>query len=152
MKRILNAPCFLAIALLSPMVWGCKGGERNDTVIASAANASHTWRATIILRQYWVDGKFDDSPTTYVLLDRDTGSGKYGNGEEFNASQIVMKPSQCGPLSVRWVDDNVLRVRCEKCGLARSAIGQHASAMGPVRIEYEGFPDMSSWESAPRAN
>jgi hypothetical protein len=39
--------------------------------MSSVANPSHTWRATILLRQYMVDGHFDGSPTTYVLMDRD---------------------------------------------------------------------------------
>jgi hypothetical protein len=128
---------------------GCKGSERQDTVIASAANPSHTLRATVILRQYYVDGKFDTSPTTYVLLDQDTGKPEFGNGQEFKPSQVVMQPSQCGPLSVDWPEENVLRITCEKCGLALSALGPHASGLGRVRIDYEGFPTLSSWETAP---
>jgi hypothetical protein len=133
-------------------VGGCKGNNRQDTVIASAANPSHTYRATIVLRQYFVEGKIDTSPTTYVLLDTDAGKPDYASGAEFKDSQVVMKPSQCGPLDVQWADDHVLKVVCEKCGIALSAVGQHAGSMGPIRIEYEGFPEMSSWETAPRAN
>jgi hypothetical protein len=142
---------FLACLLLfSPFLCGCK--DRQDTVIASVVNPSHTYRATVLVRQYYVDGKVDTSPTTYVLLDKDSGKPDYGNGEDFADSQVVMKPSQCGPLDVQWDDDHLLKVICQKCGLALSAVGQHASGAGSVRIEYEGFPEMSSWETAPGGN
>jgi hypothetical protein len=131
---------------------GCKSNTRLDTVTSSVANPSHTLRATVILRQYYVDGKFDTSPTTYVLLDKDTGSAQYSNGAEFPSSQVVLKPSQCGPLDVNWVDDRTLKVICQKCGLALSAVGPHANSQGQIRIEYEGFPDTSSWESGARVN
>lgn len=146
----LNILLFLAVSLFS--VWGCKGSDRADTVIASVANPSHTHRATIILRQYFVDGRPDTSPTTYVLLDKDSGKPDFGNGADFKESQIVMKPSQCGPLNLSWRDDQNLEVICQKCGIALSAVGQHASAVDSVRIEYEGFPELSSWETGPSSN
>jgi len=131
---------------------GCNRDTRQDTVISSVANPSRTWRATVILRQYYVDGKFDNSPTTYVILDRDSGKPKYDNGTDFKDSQVVMKPSQCGPISVQWADDRTLRVICEKCGIALSAVGEHPSGIGAIRVQYEGFPAMSSWEAAPKQN
>ena len=131
---------------------GCRGNDRQDTVLSSAANPSHTYRATVILRQYFVDGKIDNSPTTYVLLDQDTGKPDYSNGVDFKESQIVMQPSQCGPLSVQWNDDQTLKVICDKCGIALSAVGQHASGVGRIRIQYEGFPERSSWETGPQSN
>jgi hypothetical protein len=148
-------PClaiFLLLSISSFSICGCRGNDREDTVIASAANPSHTYRATIILRQYFVDGKPDTSPTTYVLLDKDSGKPDYGNGSDFKDSQVVMKPSQCGPLNVRWKDDEDLEIICQKCGLALSAVGQHSSGIGSIRIEYAGFPEMSSWETGPSAN
>ncbi len=151
MKR----PTLLSILLLAcvaPGLAGCKDNQRQDTVIASVANPSHKYRSSIILRQYYVDGKFDTSPTTYVLLDKDAGSAMYENGMEFTDSQVIIKPTQCGPLSLKWTDENALRITCEKCGLALSAVGPHPRAMNTVRIDYEGFPEMSSWETAPRGN
>lgn len=148
-------PCLTILWLLMPVpiaLIGCKGNDRQDTVIATVANPSHTYRATILLRQYFVEGKVAASPTTYVLLDKDSGNSNYGNGVEFKDSQVVMKPSQCGPLGVQWSGDQVLKVICQKCGLALSAVGQHASGIGPIRIEYDGFPEMSSWETGPNAN
>ncbi len=138
--------------MLAICLCACKGSERQDALLASVPNPSHTMRASIIQRQYYVDGKFDTSPTTYVLLDKDTGQPEYGNGEDFKESQIVMKPSQCGPLSLQWTGENTLKITCEKCGLAMSALGEHARGIGRVRIDYEGFPSMSSWETAPRSN
>jgi hypothetical protein len=140
----------LASALM--VLWGCKENERRDTVIASAANPSHTYRATIILRQYFAEGKPDNSPTTFVLLDRDTGKPDYRNGEEFREDQVVIRPSQCGTLNVEWSDDQVLKVICEKCGLSLSAVGQHPRGVGSIRIDYEGFPELSSWETGSHAN
>jgi hypothetical protein len=140
----------LLLVAISLSLGGCRGGQRQDTVIASVANASHTYRATVLLREYYVEGHVDGSPTTYVLLDRDTGKPEYEPGEEFKESQVVMKPSQCGPLSLQWEDDTSLKVICEKCGLALSAVGQHASGVGTIQVSYEGFPDMSSWEAGPR--
>ena len=143
------------LLLLSPVLicfLSCRGNQRQDTVITSAANPSRSYRATVILRQYYVDGKFDDSPTTYVVLDKDSGAAAYANGVEFTASQVVMKPTQCGPLSVKWSGDYALTVVCEKCGLALSAVGPHADGLGPIKIQYDGFPQMSSWETAPHSN
>ena len=138
------------------LLWGCKSDGRRDTVIASVANPSRSLRATIIQRQYFVEGREDNSPTTYVLLDQDAGKPEYEGGQDFKPSQIVIEPSQCGPLSVTWVQDRALKITCEKCGLALSALGSHPRAMGveggSVRIDYEGFPDMSSWESGARGN
>jgi len=142
----------LLVVSLALSLPGCRNNDRQDTVIASVANPSRTYRATILLRQYYIDGKVDTSPTTYVLLDKDSGKPDYSNGVEFTDSQVVMKPTQCGPLDVQWSDDHLLKVICQKCGLALSAVGQHVGSMGPVRIEYDGFPEMSSWETSPGAN
>jgi hypothetical protein len=142
----------LLLVSISLTLPGCRNNDRQDTVIASVANPSHTYRATILLRQYYVDGKVDTSPTTYVLLDKDLGKADYGNGAEFKDSQVVMKPSQCGPLDVQWENDHLLRVICQKCGLALSAVGQHASGMDSIHIEYDGFPEMSSWETTAGSN
>jgi len=131
---------------------GCHPDTRLDTLVQSAVNPSHTYRATVMLRQYYVDGKFDTTPTTYVLLHPYTATPEYGNGEDFPDSQVVIKPSQCGPLGVEWADDKTLEVICKKCGIALSAVGEHPSGVGAVRVEYEGFPEMSSWETAPRHN
>lgn len=98
-----------------------------------------------------MDGQVNTSPTTYVLLDRNSGSFDYQPGMEFKDSQVVIKPSQCGPLSVKWIDNSALRITCEKCGLALSAVGPHPQGMGAIKIEYDGFPEMSSWETAPRS-
>jgi hypothetical protein len=137
----------LCVLMVSLGLVGCKADTRRDTVLESAANLSHTQRATVILRQYWVDGKFDTAPTTFVLLDSDRGKPDYQNGDDFPDSEVVMKPSRCGPLSIQWVDESTLKVTCEQCGLALSAVGGHVSGMGQTRIEYAGFPDASSWES-----
>lgn len=146
-SRTSFAACLLVAPVL--LLCGCKADTRRDTVLSSVANASHTLRATVILRQYWVDGKFDTAPTTYVLLDTDRGKPAYENGEDFPETQVVMKPSRCGPLSLAWVDETTLKVTCEQCGLALSAVGGYVSGMGQTRIEYAGFPDVSSWEGAP---
>lgn len=154
LKPILRV--LLVLALGCVPIWvsisGCKGNNGQDTVLATAANPSHTLRATVVLRQYFVDGKADTSPTTYVLLDKDTGKPEYDNGAEFQDSQVVVKPSQCGPLTVEWADDRLLKVICQKCGIALSAIGPHPAGMQSIRIEYEGFPERSSWETGPGAN
>jgi hypothetical protein len=152
MKLKTCSAILLVVLPVSLCLCGCRRSDRQDTVTGSAANASHTYRATVILRQYYVDGKFDTSPTTYVLLDPDSGAPNYSNGVDFKDSQVVMKPSQCGPLTVQWTGDHELKVICEKCGLALSAVGQHASNVGAIRIAYEGFPEMSSWEAAPQSN
>jgi hypothetical protein len=143
--------CTFLLVALSLCLWGCQGSQRQDTVISSVSNPSNTYRATILLREYFVDGHLDNSPTTYVLLDRDSGKPTYEAGQDFKDSQVVMKPSQCGPLSLDWKDDNTLKITCEKCGIALSAIGEHARGVGSIQVDYEGFPDMSSWETAPRA-
>ncbi len=132
---------------------GCRAGQRQDTVISSATNPSHTYRATVLLREYFVDGHADNSPTTYVLLDKisgDTGGPEYDQGQDFKDSQIVMKPKQCGPLSLHWPDDNTLKITCEKCGLAVSALGEHANGVGAIQVQYEEFPAVSSWEGGPQ--
>jgi hypothetical protein len=141
-----------AVSLLTAALAGCHPNTRQDTLIQSLANPSRTLRATVILRQYYVDGKLDTSPTTYVLLDPYTAKPDYDNGTEFKDSQVVIKPSQCGPLSLEWVDDGTLKVICEKCGISLAAVGDHPSGVGSVRIQYEGFPEMSSWETAPHRN
>jgi hypothetical protein len=140
----------LATVSLALLLCGCKADTRRDTVLQSVANLSHTQRATVILRQYWVDGRFDTAPTTYVLLDADQGKAQYENGEDFPESKVVIKPSRCGPLTVAWVDETTLKVTCEQCGLALSAVGGYVSGMGQTRIVYAGFPEVSSWEGAPR--
>jgi hypothetical protein len=141
-----------AVGVFAAALTGCHSDNRQDTLIQSRANPGHTYRATVIIRQYYVDGKFDTSPTTYVLLDPYTAKPEYDNGADFKDSQVVIKPTQCGPLSVEWTDDRTLRVICEKCGISLAAVGAHPSGVGPVRVEYEGFPDMSSWETAPHSN
>jgi hypothetical protein len=55
-------------------------------------------------------------------------------------------------LDVQWENDHLLRVICQKCGLALSAVGQHASGMDSIHIEYDGFPEMSSWETTAGSN
>jgi len=142
----------LAGAFLCAALTGCRSDTRRDTLIESSVNPSHTYRATVILRQYYVDGKFDTSPTTYVLLHPYTAKPEYGNGEDFPQSQVVIQPTQCGALGVEWADDKTLKVICEKCGIALSAVGAHPSGVGAVKVEYQGFPEMSSWEMAPKRN
>jgi len=133
-------------------LFGCKEGQRQDTVLSSVANPSRTYRATVLLRQYYSEGKLNNSPTTYVLLDRDSGSANYRHGMDFNDSQVVMSPTQCGPLTLDWAGDSLLRIRCVNCGLALSAAGQHAQGMGTIRIEYDDFPATSSWEAPAGTN
>jgi hypothetical protein len=125
---------------------GCRG-QRQDTVLSWALNPSHTWRATVVQREYFIDGHRDAAPTTYVLLDAGSGAPEYENGQEFTEAEVVMKPSRCGPLRLTWTGDESLEVRCEKCGLALSAAGRHASGVGKIRVEYAGFPERSSWEA-----
>jgi hypothetical protein len=148
MKRRACLPLLLIFTAVSFPFWGCRGSERIDTEISSVANPGHTYRATIVQRQYLVDGKQDSGPTTFVLLDPGYGRVRYGNGEDFNDSRVVMKPVQCGPLRLTWASDTLLKITCDGCGLALSAAGPHAGSMGPVKIEYDGFPDVSSWEGA----
>jgi hypothetical protein len=127
---------------------GCRG-QRQDTVLTWAENPSHTWRAAVVQREYFIDGHADDAPVTYVLLDAADGAPNYENGQDFKESQVVMKPSRCGPLSLKWTSDMALTVRCEKCGLALAEAGRHATGMGAIRVEYADFPDRSSWETGP---
>jgi len=148
MKRIATPA---AVALCSLALSGCRGNQPQDTLISSVTNPDRTYRATIVLREYMADGQVNTSPTTYVLLERNSGSFDYQPGMEFKDSQVVMKPSQCGPLSVKWTDNNALKITCEKCGIALSAVGPHPQGMGPIKIEYDGFPEMSSWETGPRS-
>lgn len=131
-------------ALLFP---GCRNNDRQDTVVASAANPNRSYRATVILRQRFVDGKADSTPMTYVLLDKDSGKVDYPNGVDFQDSQVVMKPAQCGPVGLEWENDHLLRVICQNCGIALSAVGRHATHLSGVQIEYEDFPETSSWET-----
>jgi len=143
----------VSMLLMLAALCGCKdtkGGQRQDTMLSSVANPSHTLRATIILRQYLAEGHFDNSPTTYVLMDPDSGRPRYDNGQDFKDSQVVMRSSQCGSLSLQWTDDSALQINCEKCGLALSAVEEHAQGMGAIRVVYAGFPAQSSWEAAPR--
>lgn len=149
------------MSCLKPLSWvlflllavcGCRGHGRQDTVLSTASNLGQTWRATVILRQYFVDGKLDKGPTTFVLLDQDSPRLNYENGQDFKDSEIVIKANDCGPLTVQWVDDRTLKVICSQCGLALSAVGEHPSAMGSIRVEYEGFPSVSSWEGGSNAN
>ncbi|MFC5864773.1 hypothetical protein ACFPT7_20865 [Acidicapsa dinghuensis] len=137
---------------LLAILCGCRGHGRQDTVLSTASNLSQTWRATVILRGYFVDGKLDKSPATFVLLDKDSGKPNYENGQDFLDSQTVIKASDCGPLAVQWIDDSTLKVICNRCGLALSAVGQHPSLMGAVRVQYDGFPAVSSWEGGSSSN
>ena len=143
----------ISVLLLLVVLCGCKdnkGGQRQDTVLSSASNLSHAWRATVVLRQYLVEGHFDNSPTTYVLLDHDSGKPEYDNGEDFKDSQVVMKTARCGTLSLQWPDEDTLQITCEQCGLALSAVEEHTQGMGAIRVVYAGFPAQSSWEAGPR--
>lgn len=141
-----------AAGVLGVATTGCYSNTHQDTLIQSRANPSHTYRATVVIRQYYVDGKFDTSPTTFVLLDPYSEKAVLDDSSDFKDFQVVIKPSQCGPLRVEWSDDRTLKIICDKCGIALSAVGQHPSGVGSVRVEYEGFPDMSSWEGAPHSN
>jgi hypothetical protein len=143
------APLLLAACFV---FCGCRSQDRRDVLVTSVANPSHTYRATILLRQGFVDGNVGTSPTTYVLLDEDSGKPDYPNGVEFRDSQVVMKPDRCGALDLRWTEDHALSVICRNCGLALSAVGPHAGAIGPIRIDYEGFPERSSWEPGAASN
>jgi hypothetical protein len=149
--RKLSRQCLAVSALAMVVLVGCRSNTHQDTLIQSVANASRTYRATVILRQFYIDGKFDNSPTTYVLLAPYTDRPDYESSAEFKDSQVVIKPSQCGPLSLEWTGDRTLKVICEKCGISLAAVGDHPNGVGSVHIEYEGFPETSSWEpGAPR--
>ena len=148
-------PCIVMLSLLAVLSFGlsgCRGNDYQDTLVASVANPSHTYRATILLRQGVTDGSVDTTPTTYVLVDKDTGKPRYSSHVEFKDSQIAMKATQCGALQVRWTNDLALTVTCQNCGLALSAATQHAAGVGAIRVEYEGFPERSSWEPGPGPN
>ena len=138
------------VLLLAMCVAGCRVVQRRDYVVSSVTNLSHTYRATVLVRSYYADLTMNRSPTTYVLLDPNHGGPGYENGMEFEDSQVLMKPTQCGPLALEWVNDGLLKVRCEKCGLSLTSVGRHAEWMDGVRIEYEGFPEVSSWEGGLR--
>lgn len=146
---------------LRPLLWvlplaavlsGCRDHGRQDTVLSAESNFSQTWRATVILRQHFIDGKLDKSPTTFVLLDKGAAAHKYKNGQDFREAEVVIKANDCGPLAVQWVDDSTLKVVCNQCGLSLSAVGEHPSAMGPIRVVYDGFPPVSSWEGGPNSH
>ncbi len=138
--------CVLLVAA-SLMSAACRYGKTRDTVLTSIPNASHSYRATVLQRQYLLNnGMTDASPTTYVLVDKDNGIPSYGYDQTFDRSQVVMRPSQCGPLKLHWADDLTLEIICEKCGLALNALGNNAAKVGPVRIVYKDFPQKSFWE------
>jgi hypothetical protein len=145
-----SAYIYAAGLLVFLVLTGCKGAESRDSVLSTVSNPSHTRRASVIQRQFVIDGRVENSPVTYVLLGDDSGAPNYPSGVDFPASDVVMKPSHCGPLSLTWNGDDNLTVVCMRCGLSLAAAGQHASQLGGTRIEYEGFPDSSSWETAPR--
>ncbi len=99
-----------------------------------------------------MDGRIDTSPTTYVLVDKDPGKPSSFKDTDFKDSQVAMKATQCGPLELRWMDERSLKVICQNCGLALAAVSQHAGAVGSVRVEYDGFPQRSSWDPGPGTN
>jgi len=143
--------CFPGVLALIPLS-GCHGLESRDALLSTVPSPSHTRRATIIQRQYVIDGKVENSPATYVLLSDDTGEPVYPSGVDFPAAQVVMKPAHCGPLKLTWNGDDDLIIVCDRCGLALAAVGNHANQLGKTKIEYEGFPESSSWETAPQAS
>jgi hypothetical protein len=130
---------------------GCRGLESRDALLSTAENPSHTRRATVIQRQYVIDGRVENSPTTYVLVSEDRGRPDYPSGVEFPSAEVAMSPLHCGPLTLSWKGDDDLVILCDRCGLSLSAAGQHVDQIGRTRIEYEGFPESSSWETAPPA-
>jgi hypothetical protein len=137
----------LLVLIASVMLNGCKNGKTRDTVMSSVSNPTHSFRATVLRRQYLLDNGMEDaSPTTYVLLERDAGPPSYAYGQDFKGSDVVMRPSQCGPLRLMWIDDQTLQIICDKCDLALHSLGNHADKIGPIRIVYEGFPTKSFWE------
>jgi len=139
----------LVLATFTIALTGCRGPAHRDQLVALVTNPTHTYRASVVLREYEEEGHPANSPITYVLLDQDTNSVSPDLSKDFPDSQVVMKPAQCGPLSLQWTGENDLKVICEKCGMALSAAGPYATGMGKVRIDYEGFPNVSSWETAP---
>ena len=146
--------CAAIILLVLSMAFGlcgCRGKSHQDTLVASVANPSRTYWATILLRQGVTDGSVDTTPTTYVLVDKSTGKPHYSSYAEFKESQIAMKATQCGALEVQWMSDLALTVICQNCGLALPA-AQHATGVVAIRVDYEGFPERSSWEPGPGPN
>lgn len=138
---------WLLIMLPSSMLIGCRYGKTRDTVLVSIANANHSSRATVLRREYLLDnGMADASPTTYVLVSKDNGTPSYQYDQTFDPNQVVMRPSQCGPLKLEWTDDLTLEIICEKCGLGLNALGNNAAKVGPTRIVYKDFPQKSFWE------
>ena len=141
-----------SLALAICVLTGCRGLDSRDILMESVSNVSHTRRATVIVRQFVIDGRVDDNPpVTYVLLGDDQGEPHYPAGVDFPEDEVVMKPVHCGRLSLEWNGDDNLLIVCERCGLSMSAIGHHATQMGITNIEYVGFPDSSSWETPPPA-
>jgi hypothetical protein len=137
--------CHFTLLFLLILI-GCRGGTIRDSIDASVSNPGHTYRATAIKRHYLLDNGLEDaSPTTYVLLDKDMGSPST-NGRELDPRRVVMRPSQCGPLRLEWVNDELLKIVCDHCGLAMRSIGNHADKIGTVHVIYEGFPSKSFWE------
>jgi len=146
MSRFAGVLCAMFVVVL---LSGCRGLESHDVLLQTVANASHTRRATMIQRQYVIDGRVENSPpVTYVLLSDDHGDPSYPSGVDFPADQVVMKPTHCGRLTLEWNGDQDLMIVCESCGLSMAAVGQHADQLGMTKIEYEGFPESSSWETA----
>jgi hypothetical protein len=137
----------LLVLIASMMLSGCKHGKTRDTVLASVSNPSHSFRGTVLRRQYLLDNGMEDaSATTFVLLEKDGGPPSYAYDQDSKGGHVVMRPSQCGPLRLMWIDDRTLQIICDKCGLALHSLGNHADKIGPVQIVYEGFPTKSFWE------
>ncbi len=138
---------WLLIMLASSMLIGCRYGKTRDTVLISVANANHSYRATVLRREYLLDnGMTDASPTTYVLLDEDKGTPSYKYDQEFDTRHVVMRPDQCGPLGLEWMSDQTLKIICKQCGLSLDSLGKHVDRVGSIKIEYEGFPAKSFYE------
>ena len=144
---------FASLTIALCVVTGCRGLDSRDILMESVTNVSHTRRASVIVRQFVIDGRVDDNPpVTYVLLSDDHGEPRYPAGVDFPEDEVVMKPVHCGRLSLEWNGDDNLMIVCERCGLSMSAIGHHAMQMGITKIEYVGFPEASSWETPPPAS
>jgi hypothetical protein len=111
----------LSFLVVSASLLGCRYGHRNDVILSSESNPSHSLRATVVRRQYLLDNGMEDaSATTYLLVDKDGGWPTYKNGQDFVQKTIVMRPSQCGPLKTIWINDHSLKVICVRCGLSRA--------------------------------
>lgn len=147
-----SSPAYFLGILVLIVLSGCRGVESRDALLSTVSSPSHTRRATIIQRQYVIDGKVENSPATYVLVSDDTGEPSYPSGVDFPAAEVVMKPAHCGPLKLTWNGDDDLVIVCDRCGLALAAAGEHVNQIGKTKIEYEGFPDSSSWETAPQTS